>query len=57
MMIAAPKGTLLEQLLALPGLDGRESSDDINISYAADDPKANQAYREIKRSRGELDPG
>ncbi len=54
-MSIAPTGTLLEQLLALPGLDGRESSVDINISYAADDPKANQAYLEIKRSRGELD--
>jgi hypothetical protein len=41
----------------ISGLDGRESSDDINISYAADDPKANQAYLEIKRSRGELDAG
>jgi len=49
---AEPNSTLLEHLLALPGLDGRENSNDINMSYAADDPKANQAYREIKRSRG-----
>ena len=49
---AEPNSTLLEHLLALPGLDGRENSNDINMSYAADDPKANQAYLDIKRSRG-----
>lgn len=52
---AAPtKGTLLEQLLALPGLDGRGGGEGQDIAYAADDLQANQGYLDIKRSRGEL---
>lgn len=50
------RGTLLEQLLVLPGLDGRGGGVNQDIAYAADDPRANEAYREMKRSRGELDP-
>ncbi|WP_298434998.1 Fic family protein [Ottowia sp.] len=58
-MVAAPaKGTLLEQLLALPGLDGRGGGAglEVDVAYAADDPQANAGYLDMKRSRGELGP-
>lgn len=57
-MAAAPAagGTLLEQLLALPGLDGRGggAGQQRDVAYAADDAAANEGYLVMKRSRGEL---
>ena len=51
-------GTLLEQLVGLPGLDGRGVGADleVDVAYAADDPQANASYLDMKRSRGELGP-
>jgi cell filamentation protein len=53
---ASSKGSLLDQLLALPGLDGRNGGAEIDVAYAADDAKAQQGYLDMKRSRGELGP-
>ena len=52
----AVQGSLLEHLQGLPGLDGRGSDQDANIAYAADDPRANSSYLDMKRLRGELGP-
>lgn len=55
---AAPsKGTLLEHLLGLPGLDGRGGGAEADVVYAADDKKAEQGYLDMKRSRGEFGSG
>lgn len=56
---APAKRTLLEQLVALPGLDGRggDAGQELDVAYAADDPQANQGYLDMKRSRGEGDSG
>jgi cell filamentation protein len=54
---ATAQGSLLERFQGLPGLDGRGSGQDVNIAYAADDPRANSSYLDTKRSRGELGPG
>ncbi|KQT11025.1 Fic/DOC family protein [Ramlibacter sp. Leaf400] len=54
--LAAPVATgstLLDQLRAVPGLDGQEEAVDQNIAYQADDPQAIQTYLETKRARGE----
>lgn len=53
---ASGKGSLLDQLLALPGLDGRSGGAEIDVAYAADDAQAQQGYLDMKRSRGELGP-
>lgn len=53
---ASGKGSLLDQLLALPGLDGRIGGAVIDVVYAADDAQAQQGYLDMKRSRGELGP-
>ncbi len=52
---ATAKGTLLDQLAALPGLDGRGAGagPEADVVYAADDPQANAGYLDMKRSRGE----
>ncbi|AEF88810.1 cell filamentation protein [Delftia sp. Cs1-4] len=52
---ATDGGTLLEQLVALPGLDGRGggAGPAMDVAYAADDPQANAGYLDMKRSRGE----
>lgn len=57
MVGAAPaKRTLLEELVGMPGLDGRgdDGRQVLNVAYAADDPRANQGYMDMKRSRREL---
>ncbi len=53
---ASGNGSLRDQLLALPGLDGRSGGAEIDIAYAADDPQAQQGYLDMKRSRGEMGP-
>lgn len=44
---------LQQHLMSLSGLDGRNRTSLPDISYKADDPEANAAYRDIKRARGE----
>ena len=44
---------LLEQLNALPGLDGLDDAADQNIAYQEDDQRAISSYLEMKRARGE----
>jgi cell filamentation protein len=51
---ASGMGSLLEQLLALPGLDGRNGGAEVDVAYAADDAQAQQGYLDMKGSRGEL---
>jgi cell filamentation protein len=50
---ASGKGSLLDQLLALPGLDGIAGGAEVDVAYAADDAQAQQGYLDMKRSRGE----
>lgn len=54
---APPQGTLLQQLLDLPGLDGRGGGAEADVAYAAGDSRAEQGYLDMKRARGELGPG
>ncbi|CAI1092847.1 Fic family protein [Serratia sp. JSRIV001] len=44
---------LLQHLMSLSGLDGRNRTSLPDIVYKADDPEANAAYQDIKRARGE----
>lgn len=48
-------GSLLSRLQGLAGLDGRDSSQDVNVAYAADDAEAMTSYLEMKKSRSNLD--
>lgn len=49
------QATLLEHLLALPGLNGQADvrQAGLDIAYHAEDQQAVQAYLEMKRARGE----
>lgn len=51
---ASDRGTLIEFLRNLPGLDGRDRMRDENVVYNEADPRILESYLDTKRARGEL---
>ncbi|RAM64195.1 cell filamentation protein [Herbaspirillum rubrisubalbicans] len=49
---ATPRSSLLEHLQAIDGLDGRNSRQQSDVAYGADDTTARRHYLDMKRSRG-----